>query len=146
MKQAGRVRSRPAAWRDGRVARRFPKVAPFLRVRGYNVPEAANPVLGVQDGPSRPPFRFAGTTPNPFAGRTSIAFDLAGRERVRVWVCDVNGRLVRTLIDGIVMAPGGHRVEWDGRSDAGALLSSGLYLDRLEAGSRSEARRIALVR
>ena len=58
----------------------------------------------------------------------------------------MNGRLVRTLIDGIVMAPGGHRVEWDGRSDAGALLSSGLYLCRLEAGSRSEARRIALVR
>jgi hypothetical protein len=53
---------------------------------------------------------------------------------------------VRTLIDGIVMEPGGHRLEWDGRSDAGTLISPGLYLCRLEAGSWSETRRIALVR
>ena len=121
-------------------------LAPSLRLRGYNVPGATNPVLGVQDGPSRPPFRFVGITPNPFAGRTAIAFDLAGRDRVRVWVYDVNGRLVRTLIDGTVMELGGHRAEWDGRNDAGTVLPSGLYFCRLYVGSRGDTRRIALVR
>ena len=120
--------------------------APLLRLRGYNVPGVTGPVVGVQEGVGQPLFRLGEIRPNPFTHRTTVRFDLSQRERVRVWVYDVNGRLVRKLINGILMEPGSHDAEWDGNSDAGTLLASGLYLCRLDVGGRSETRRIALLR
>ena len=120
--------------------------APSLRLRGYNVPGATAPVVGVREGDGQPRFRLGEIRPNPFTSRTTVGFTLSRRERVRVWVYDVNGRLVRKLVDGTVMEPGSHDAGWDGRSDGGTSLASGLYLCRLDVGERSETRRIALVR
>jgi hypothetical protein len=37
-------------------------------------------------------------------------------------------------------------VEWDGRDAHGRAVASGVYFARLEAGDRSESRRIVLLR
>ena len=58
-------------------------------------------------------------------------------------VFDVNGRLVRRVLSGSLTA-GVHDVRWDGRSDVGADVGAGIYLARLDAGSRS--RTVKLVR
>jgi hypothetical protein len=85
------------------------------------------------------------TSPNPFNARTSIRFAVAQSQVVRLQVYDLQGRHVRTLVDGRVSA-GDHALPWDGRDDRGADLASGVYLYRLEAGHRVEVSRGVLVK
>jgi hypothetical protein len=94
-----------------------------------------------------PPRRVAlhQNSPNPFNPSTLIRFDLPAPSPVRLVVYDVHGRLVRELVAG-VLPPGAHRLHWDGRSQAGVEMASGVYLYRLEAGQRSQTRRMILVR
>ncbi len=83
--------------------------------------------------------------PNPFNPATSISFSLSESRNTRLIVYDTLGRTVRTLVNGPCMA-GKHVVRWDGRDDAGAPVSSGVYLSRLSAGGVAETRRMTLMR
>ena len=56
--------------------------------------------------------------PNPFNPGTHLDFQLDRRQSIVVEVFEVGGRRVRTLADGQWPA-GSHRIEWDGRDDAG---------------------------
>jgi hypothetical protein len=90
-------------------------------------------------------FTLFQNTPNPFNPSTVIGFGLASDMPVRLAVYSVDGQKVRELVSG-QMSAGRHSVVWDGRDDAGQTVSSGVYLYRLEAGGKSEARRMLLVR
>jgi len=84
--------------------------------------------------------------PNPFAGTTSIAFDLPRAAPVTLTVYDAAGRCVRTLIDGQRPA-GRHELGWDGRSASGRALSSGVYFLRLtHPGGAAETKALTLLR
>jgi choice-of-anchor B domain-containing protein len=57
---------------------------------------------------------------------------------------DVNGRLVRTLLDGKPPL-GSSRLVWDGRTDQGTRAASGVYLLTVSAGSlRGDAKAVLL--
>jgi hypothetical protein len=84
--------------------------------------------------------------PNPFQGRTVLAYDLPREGRVSLRIYDVSGRLVRTLVSGAVQGAGHHSVEWDGSDVAGTSTGAGLYFGRLEAGGESDVRRLVRVR
>ena len=45
-----------------------------------------------------------------------------------------------------VRVPGSYLVAWDGRSEKGRLLASGLYLYRLKVGNQVATRKLLLVR
>ena len=96
---------------------------------------------GVQepDVPSR--FALASIAPNPFATGTEIAFDLPGRDHVRIEVYDVRGSRVRTLVDESRDA-GRYVDHWDGRDAAGRPLGSGVYFVRVNVTGRSATRRV----
>jgi hypothetical protein len=83
--------------------------------------------------------------PNPFTPATHIAFQLPRKEHVRLTVMDLEGRVVRTLIDG-PLSPGRHDVVWDGAGAGGEVLPSGVYFYCLESGEARLARRMTLVR
>jgi len=70
--------------------------------------------------------------PNPFNPETKISFGLPNSSHVKIEIYDIAGRSVRTLIDG-VMACGYHQVTWNGKNDIGDLVSTGVYLCRLDA-------------
>lgn len=72
--------------------------------------------------------------PNPFAGATQIGFDLPEPSRVSILVYDVRGRQVATVTDG-QMDPGSHLVQWQGRSNNGTKLDTGVYFVRFAAHS-----------
>ncbi len=80
--------------------------------------------------------------PNPMRGETSLAFELPRAERVRLEVVDLQGRRVRTLVDG-ERAAGSHRAGWDGRDDQGGAAPAGLYFVRLVAGGETLSRKLA---
>lgn len=83
--------------------------------------------------------------PNPFNPATEIAFDLPAAGRVRLAIYNILGQLVRTLVDA-PLAPGTHRVEWDGRNEAGMEAGSGVYLYRLSFKGRVLTRKMTLIR
>jgi hypothetical protein len=76
------------------------------------------------------PNALAAAFPNPFVRRTSIVFDLAAPTDVRLEILDLQGRVVRTLADGVRPA-GRHTAEWDGRDRNGAPVAEGLYFARI---------------
>lgn len=83
--------------------------------------------------------------PNPFNPATTIAFDLAQGERVRLEIFDAAGRRVCVLLDEL-RAAGAHRVRWDGLDANGQSVASGVYFCRLDAGTFRGTRRMTLVR
>jgi hypothetical protein len=90
-------------------------------------------------------FRVAPARPNPFNPSTEIAFDLPGRQRVRLAIHDLAGRRVATLVDAELPAAR-HAVRWQGRDDRGRLVAAGTYLYRLEAGPWSASGKLQLVK
>jgi hypothetical protein len=95
------------------------------------------PAPGAAWGPraigAAPLLRLAGS--NPFADAAHLVFRLAGGGRVRVEVCDAQGRRLRTLLDAWLPA-GAHRAMWDGRTRSGCVAPAGVYLFRVEAAGR----------
>ena len=83
--------------------------------------------------------------PNPFNPRTTVRFDLARAGFTELDVYDLNGRHVRSLVNEN-LAEGEHQAIWDGRSDGGRPLASGVYLFRLRGKDFVETQRVALVK
>lgn len=134
-----------------------PSIAPgnyIFEVVGFNNPDTSHYEIAtdlcvstVLDAgrPPKPTLMLAEARPNPSHALTAISFALpeAGAARLRVY--DVSGRLVRTLQDGWLPS-GQHLRVWDRRTDGGAMASPGLYFYRLEAGGRTLAHKVTMLR
>lgn len=83
--------------------------------------------------------------PNPFNPVTRIRWDVARPGPVRVTVHDLRGRRVRTLASGHHDA-GTFTADWRGDDDAGRTLAAGVYVVRLEAPGRVDARKVTLLK
>jgi flagellar hook assembly protein FlgD len=88
--------------------------------------------------------RLIGATPNPVAQSSAVRYDLAARAHVRLRIVDVQGRIVRTLVDGIE-EPGEHRAEWNGADQAGRRLPAGIYFGEFEAAGIRATRKLLLL-
>ncbi len=102
-----------------------------------------DPGTGVGDAPAA--FAVRGNAPNPFNPRTRISFTLERDGAARVDVLDLQGRVVRRLLDRTLTA-GPQTVEWDGRDGAGRPLASGAYLVRLRSGGQIATHKMVLAR
>jgi predicted acyl esterase len=78
--------------------------------------------------------------PNPFNPSTTIRFDLAAAQDVRLEVFNVAGQRVATLVDGMIPA-GSHAVPFHARD-----LASGLYYCRLITAAGGTVRPMVLLR
>src|SRR5206468_4356809 len=83
--------------------------------------------------------------PNPTSGAVSFDLDLPSTRAVRASVCDVSGREVARLADR-TLAPGRHRLEWNGRARSGARVPAGVYFLRVAAGEASLRRSVVVLR
>lgn len=82
--------------------------------------------------------------PNPFNPSTTVEFSVPRQGRAVVRIFDIQGRSVARLLDED-LAAGVYRVKWDGTSDGGSVLASGVYHAVLQsAGGRSATRLIML--
>ncbi|MBT7861960.1 MAG: T9SS type A sorting domain-containing protein [Gemmatimonadetes bacterium] len=82
--------------------------------------------------------------PNPFNPETSIRFDIATEANVTVRIFDITGQVVRTLVAGTLSA-GSYTELWDGRSDSGIRVGSGVYFYELKAGAFNSLKKMTLV-
>ncbi|NBB87496.1 MAG: T9SS type A sorting domain-containing protein [Bacteroidetes bacterium] len=90
-------------------------------------------------------FALDGSYPNPTRGASTLGFTLDEAGPVTLSVYDMMGRRVATLVDGLKQS-GQHEVRWDGSTDRGTTVASGVYLLRLEAGERVATQRMTVVR
>ena len=94
-------------------------------------------------------FALYPNVPNPFNPETVIRFALAQESIVRLEVFDVVGQRVRVLVVEQRSA-GAHQALWDGLSESGERVSSGVYFCRLQAqhagGEFSQVRRMLLLK
>jgi deoxyribonuclease-1 len=99
-------------------------------------------VSGVVDGGvARRGIVLYPNSPNPFGRRTEIAFLLDRTARVDLSIYDVKGRLADRIIDGEILPPGRHSVEF-----VPGGLSSGIYYCRLEVGGTVLSRPVLFLR
>ena len=85
-------------------------------------------------------------TPNPFNPRVQIDFTMPRDDYARLAVFDLRGHRVRTLLDGPQPA-GDQSVSWDGRTDTGQAVASGVYHLRLDSPAMGTSYiRVSLVR
>ncbi len=74
-----------------------------------------------------------------------MAVDLPAATPARLSIFDVQGRKVRTVVDGPLSA--GRTISvWDGRGDAGQVVGSGVYFARLNCKGHSHTARLVLIR
>jgi flagellar hook assembly protein FlgD len=66
-------------------------------------------------------------------------------ERVALTIHDVSGKRIATLMDDR-LAAGPHAIDWNGATDAGVPVESGVYIYRLSAGKSCFSRKMIVLR
>ena len=83
--------------------------------------------------------------PNPFNPSTKVEYSVPASGYITVAIYDVTGRLVETLIDGVVES-GYHSVVWDGRDRSGHTVSAGLYIYSLKGDHIALTRKMIMMK
>jgi hypothetical protein len=104
-----------------------------LRVRAlWEIPAPEGPGGDLRSGEDASTFDLAPPSPNPGVAALDLTFAVPAPSPVRIAVYDVQGRLVRVLVDRSV-SPGVYPLRWDGRDAAGRAVSPGIYFTRMTA-------------
>ncbi|MGA2623307.1 MAG: T9SS type A sorting domain-containing protein [Bacteroidota bacterium] len=91
-------------------------------------------------------FELMQNFPNPFNPTTSISFKVAREAQVRLAVYSVLGERIKILTDGL-HSPAVYTVTWDGTSESGNRIASGMYLCRLVVNGKSiQTKKLLLVK
>jgi flagellar hook assembly protein FlgD len=83
--------------------------------------------------------------PNPFNPTTTIEFALPEANSIILNIYNINGQLVRRLVSGSMDA-GIHNIMWDGLSNNGVHVTSGVYIYSLQAGSFIQFQKMLLMK
>lgn len=90
--------------------------------------------------PQKPTFLIEQNSPNPFSSFTSISFSLESRQNIVMNIYDLNGRLVKSLIQNESYNQGQHSVSWDGRNKQGTEEKPGMYILQCRVGKSMVSR------
>ena len=90
-------------------------------------------------------FQMYQNYPNPFNPSTLIQFDLPKQAQVKIDIFNVLGKEIAEIANNVYSA-GTHQVVWNGRTNAGVQLSSGVYFVRLNAGSLTDTKKVVLMK
>ena len=95
-------------------------------------------------------FQLLPNYPNPFNPETWIPFNLPQSAQVRIQIYDMKGQVVRNIEVGSRPAGNyhspGRAVYWDGKTDLGEMVASGVYFYHLSAGNYASIRRMVILK
>ncbi len=102
---------------------------------------------GVADNSSNIPTKFelSQNYPNPFNPTTTIKYSIPKNELVKLTIYNMLGQRVAILVNEKQEA-GRYSVIWDGMNSQGQLMTSGVYLFKLEAGSNVQVNKMILLK
>ena len=122
--------------------------APGIAVAGVDARDLANqPILQATTAATPAPTRtlLLAPAPNPAPGAATVSYALARAGAVRLFVYDIAGRRVRTLVSGVKEA-GAYRTSWNGRDEGGRGVAAGVYYVVLDADGVHMTERLVLLR
>jgi hypothetical protein len=90
-------------------------------------------------------YQLAQNYPNPFNPVTAINYQLPKDSNVILRIFNINGQLVKTLIEEKQSA-GYYKIQWDSRDENGNSVVGGLYLYQLKAEGFSQSYKMVLIR
>jgi hypothetical protein len=94
-------------------------------------------------------FQLSQNYPNPFNPTTNIQYSIPAHliegVNVQIRIYNTLGELVRTLVEER-KSPGQYATEWDGKTDNGASVSSGVYIYQLMAGEFKQTKRMTVLK
>ncbi len=90
-------------------------------------------------------FQLFQNYPNPFNPSTKIDYFLPTSTGVKLRIFNILGQEIRSLVNGFQQG-GYNNVVWDGKDNTGNDVVSGIYLYKLEAGSKFEIRKMILLK
>ncbi|MGB3477790.1 MAG: S8 family serine peptidase [bacterium] len=106
----------------------------------------AEAYVGIEEGSMKPAiFALYDIFPNPFVRETSIGYALPQKTHVYLHIYDVQGRLVKTLIDG-TQTPGYYKVVWGGTDHNNRTVANGVYFYRFETEDFKDIKKLVLLR
>lgn len=83
--------------------------------------------------------------PNPFNPSTTIKFAIREISHVQIKIYDLNGRLIKTIIDE-VKAVGVHTVVWDSKNTLGHEIAAGTYFCQVRSGNTLKYNKMLLIK
>ena len=95
--------------------------------------------VGEQKSPQVRTTSLIGIQPNPVASNGQVWFQLKDECEVTLRICDVSGRTVATLADG-VLKPGVYRRDWE----VAPTVPNGIYFVRLQTPNYAESKKLIL--
>lgn len=112
-----------------------------VRLLGYIRP-AGSPTTPSHERP----YRLMQNYPNPFNPATGVSFAIDRPSRVTLTIYNVLGQRVRTLVANRPLSAGQYRYEWNATNDQGSVVSSGLYICRLETDFGVASRKMLMIK
>ncbi len=110
----------------------------------FTIDQIKNAVLSDSVCPPIPNFNLSAKPPL-FSSTTDISFNLPAAGLITVHIFDLNGRLVRTIVNSSLDS-GWHHYQWNGTSDNGSPLPSGFYTCIASGMGKADFAKIDLVR
>jgi len=83
--------------------------------------------------------------PNPFNSQTTIKYEINRNSYVQLKIFNIIGKEVSTLVKDN-QSPGVYKLIWDGRSNSGKPLESGVYIGQLVVNDRIDRRKLILLK
>jgi len=90
-------------------------------------------------------FRLSQNYPNPFNPTTTIDYDIPESGDVKVEIFDINGRMVRSLVDE-KQKKGRYSVIWNGKNMHGATVANGSYFYRVKFNETYLVKKMLLIK
>ena len=120
----------------------------FTDARGFGILDTTttSPPTSVGESNGIPSgFELAQNYPNPFNPETVIKYQTTQSSSVELAIYNLLGQKVRVLINEIKPA-GSYEARWDGTNDFGEVVSSGVYVYRLQSGEFASTKKMVFLR
>jgi len=90
-------------------------------------------------------FELEQNYPNPFNPSTTISYTVNQSENVVLEIFDIKGERIKTLINDF-QKPGEYNVTWDGTSNSGGKLASGVYFYSVRTGNSVATKKMLMLK
>lgn len=91
-------------------------------------------------------FDLSQNYPNPFNPQTTIQFSLGSDELVSLNIYDIQGRIVKSLINNAYTTAGYHQITWDGKNSLGTQLPTGMYFYKLTSNYQTVIKKMVMMK
>lgn len=102
-------------------------------------------VVNVNIGHQPDEFMLAQNYPNPFNPETCISYSLAQSGPVKLLIFDINGKIVKTLVNKF-QNTGNYQAIWNGCNDRAIPVASGMYYYKIVTNNGVKFRKMTLIK